>query len=555
MKKTLLISAFGMLCFGMQAQAQTTEEQAWSAQLTGVTSQDELYLQAPVCVDNAGSTYTTGQFSQPITIGSTTLENIANSAYLAKYNADGTAAWAIGLKGAATITSVATDENNNVYIAGTFADVVVVGSTDEKTQEIKGTEGESKSASFIAVYNANGELQAVRSFQSQVNAEVANNTDIFYIPDTGEPSFSINHIEASNGKVYVSARHTGDVQIDDLKWNGMYMLVDGFMYIDLESAGIFTLDATDLKNATSIARIEVTEQFGATKMGFEDLSFTVDNGTVYLCFVGNGKMKYDAAGKSETIELTYDDQGSFEHAYIVSSIKDDNVNTKIFHEAAHSESAAFNNVGALKVDGDNLYIGGTFFQQFAFDNQLNHEGGTDLFVAALNKDTFEPQWSAVSGLNEGDGKYYSENFTTMSVSNGTVSVYGYVLHDQNSSKEITSALNYTFANGTATSNEGSLVTGTDIKGSTKAVRSVDTESLAATLTVYGTATGIQDVPALESKRVGNTFYFDQATDVQVYDLQGRVLKQAQKVTSVNIDALQKGIYVLTDGKSSIKVQK
>lgn len=554
MKKTLLISAFGMLCFGMQTQAQTTEEQSWSAQLTGVTSQDELYLQAPVCVDNAGSTYTTGQFSQPITIGSTTLENIANSAYLAKYNADGTAAWAIGLKGAATITSVATDENNNVYIAGTFADVVVVGSTDEKTQEIKGAENETnKTASFIAAYNANGELQAVRSFLSQANADIA--ASGLYIPDTGYPYITIKHIEVSDGKVYVSATHTGDVSIDNVAWTGMYLNVFDFMYSDLESGGIFSLNASDLTGGASVAHIGVADQLQSVQMGFENLGFTVDNGTVYLCFIGNGKMKYDAAGKSETIELTYDDMGSYEHGYIVSSIKGDNVNTKTFHEAAHSESAAFNRIGALKVDGDNLYIGGTFFQQFAFDNQLNHEGGTDLFVAALNKDTFEPQWSAVSGLNEGDGKYFSENFTTMSVSDGAVSVYGYVLQDQDNAKKITSALNYTFANGTATSNEGSLVTGTDIKGKTKAVRSVDTESLAATLTVYGTATGIKDVPALESKRVGNTFYFDQATDVQVYDLQGRVLKQAQKVTSVNIDALQKGIYVLTDGKSSIKVQK
>lgn len=554
MKKTLLIASLGLLSMSLQTQAEELQE--FTAKITGVTSIEDLNLQAPVCIDNSGSTYTTGQFTEVITIGSSTLEPVANSAYLAKYNADGTAVWAIGLSGAATITSVTTDESNNVYIAGTFADVVKVGSTDGKTQEIKGAEGEIKSASFIATYNTNGALQTVRTFQSQVSEEVANNTDIFYIPDTGDPSFSINHIEASNGKVYVSARHTGDVQIDDLKWNGMYMLVDGFMYLDLQSAGIFTLNATDLKSATSIARIEVTEQFGATKMGFEDLNFTVDNGTVYLCFVGNGKIKYDAAGKSETIELTYDDMGSFEHAYIVSSIKDDNVNTKIFHEAAHSESAAFNNVGSLKVDSNNLYIGGTFFQQFAFDNQLNHEGGTDLFVAALNKNTFEPLWTAVSGLNEGDGKYFTENFNTMTVNNGVVSVYGYVLQDQNNEKKITSALEYSFSNsGAANENATVLTTGADRKGETLALRSVDTESYEVTLSVAASTTGIQNVPVLKTQRVGNTFFFDQATDVQVYDLQGRLLKQAQKVTSVNIDNLQQGIYVLSDGKASVKVQK
>ena len=180
MKKTLLIASLGLLNLSLQTQAE--EVNTWTAKITGVTSLEDLYLQAPVCVDNAGSTYTTGQFTDVITIGSTTLEAVANSAYLAKYNADGTAAWAIGLSGAATITSVTTDESNNVYIAGTFADVVKVGSTDGKTQEIKGAENETnKTASFIASYNANGELQAVRTFLAQTNEDAANSG--LYFPD------------------------------------------------------------------------------------------------------------------------------------------------------------------------------------------------------------------------------------------------------------------------------------------------------------------------------------------------------------------------------------
>lgn len=552
MKKTLLIASLGLLSMNLQTQAE--ELHTWTAKITGVTSAEDLYLQAPVCVDNAGSTYTTGQFTDVITIGSTTLEPVANSAYLAKYNADGTSAWAIGLSGAATITSVTTDESNNVYIAGTFADVVKVGSTDGKTQEIKGAEGTDKTTSFIASYNANGELQVVRSFQAQVNAEVAN-SGMYEVID-GYPYISIGHIEASNGKIYASATHTGDVSIDDMKWNGMYLNVFDFMYSDLESGGIFALNATDLKGATSVAHIGVSEQLQYTQMGFENLNFTVDNGIVYLCFVANGKIKYDAAGKSEEITLTYDDLGSFEHAYIVSSIKDATVNTKTFHAPAHTESAAYNRIGALKADDKNLYIGGTFFQQLAFNNEQTHTDGTDLFVAALNKETLELQWSNVSGLSEGDGKYFTENFNTMTVNNGVVSVYGYVLQDQNNEKKITSALEYSFAGSGATNENATvLITGADRKGETSALRSIDTESHEATLSVSAPTTGIQNVPALETQRVGNTFFFDQATDVQVYDLQGRLLKQAQKVTSVNIDNLRQGIYVLSNGKASVKVQK
>lgn len=553
MKKTLLIASLGLLSMNFQTQAEGLQE--WTAKVTGVSTIDELYLQAPVCVDQAGSTYTTGQFTQPITIGSTTLEPIANSAYLAKYHADGTAAWAIGLSGAATITSVTTDESNNVYIAGTFADVVLVGSTDGKTQEIKGAENETnKTASFIASYNADGALQAVRTFLAQTNEDAANSG--LYFPDNGYPYITIKHLEADNGKIYASATHTGDVLIDDMKWSGMYLNVFDFMYSDLESGGIFSLNAADLKGAASVAHISVAEQFQSTQMGFENLNFTVDNGTVYLCFVANGKVKYDAAGKSEEITLTYDDLGSFEHAYIVSSIKDATVKTKTFHAPAHTESAAYNRIGALKADDKNLYIGGTFFQQLAFDNEQTHTDGTDLFVAALNKETLELQWSNVSGLSEGDGKYFSENFNAMTVNGGVVSVYGYVLQDQNNEKKITAPLEYSFAgSGAANENGTALITGADRRGETSALRSVNTESLEATLTVSAPTTGIQDVPALETRRVGNTFFFDRATDVQVYDLQGRLLQQARKVTSVSIDHLQQGVYVLTDGRASVKVQK
>lgn len=549
MKKTLLIASLGLLSMNLQTQAEGLQE--WTAKVTGVSTIDELYLQAPVCVDQAGSTYTTGQFTQPITIGSTTLEPIANSAYLAKYNADGTAAWAIGLSGAATITSVTTDENNNVYIAGTFADVVKVGSTDGKTQEIKGAENETnKTASFIAAYNANGELQAVRPFLAQVNEEVANSG--MYFQESGFPYLNINHIEVSNGKIYASATHTGDVNFDQDSWQGSYI----WGMLDMECGGIFSLNAKDLKESTSVAYIGTDTKSPDAQMGLENLGFTVDNETVYLCFVGIGKVQYDAAGKSETIELAFDGNGFNEHAYIVSAIKDGSVSTKVYHAPAHSEQAAYNRIGALKADDKNLYIGGTFFQQLAFDNAQTHTDGTDLFVAALNRETLELQWSHVSGLSEGDGKYFSENFNAMTVNGGVVSVYGYVLQDQNNEKKITAPLEYSFAgSGAANENATALITGADRRGETSALRSVDTESLETTLTVSAPTTGIQDVPALETRRVGNTFFFDRATDVQVYDLQGRLLQQARKVTSVSIDHLQQGVYVLTDGRASVKVQK
>lgn len=551
MKKKLLIFSLGLM--SMTLQAQNTELKKWDANITGVSTAKDLYLQAPVCIDANGNTFTTGQFDHSITIGQTTLDPVANSAYLAKYLSDGTAAWAISMSGAATITSVATDENNNVYVAGIFTDVVVVGSTDGKTKEINGVpENLEKTASFVAAYNANGELLSVRSFMSKADADIAGSG--LY---SGQQVFNIEHIEASNGKVYISAIHNGDFTEDNMKWEGKYLNIFDFMYDNLNSYGIFSLDAETLNNATSVAHIDVAEQLQNIQMGPESLNFTVENGNVYLCFVANGTINYETGAKSEKITLNYNgDNGMIEHAYIVSSIKGDAVNTKVFHAEAHQESAAYNHVGDMKVEGNNLYIGGTFLKSLAFDGTITHQGGSDLFVAALDKNTLDKEWAKACGINEGDGKYFSEKFNTMMLDNGNVNVYGYVLHDQQGKKEITAVQNLSFNNqGTSSLEETRLIGASDSKNGTTALRSINQETFETTLSVTTTGNGIQDIPALTTQRMGNTFFFDKATDIQVYDLQGRMLKQDAKVTSISIEDLPQGIYILTNGTSSLKVQK
>lgn len=140
--------------------------------------------------------------------------------------------------------------------------------------------------------------------------------------------------------------------------------------------------------------------------------------------------------------------------------------------------------------------------------------------------------------------------------NGNVNVYGYVLHDQKGKKEITAVQNLSFNNqGTSSLKETRLIGASDSKNGTTALRSINQETFETTLSVTTTGNGIQDIPALTTQRMGNTFFFDKATDIQVYDLQGRMLKQDAKVTSISIEDLPQGIYILTNGTSSLKVQK
>ena len=73
-----------------------------------------------------------------------------------------------------------------------------------------------------------------------------------------------------------------------------------------------------------------------------------------------------------------------------------------------------------------------------------------------------------------------------------------------------------------------LVTGAATKGTTKALLSANITDFSTTLAAYTVSEvdGINGVKALSAQRVGNTFYFAEPNDITVYDLQGRMLKQA-----------------------------
>ena len=555
MRRTLLIAACSLFLAGTQAFA--ADQQKWSKSVENTVSKwEELNLQAPTAVDNAGNTYATGAFTQPIVIGSAVLDPIANSAYLAKYDAEGNVAWAVGLRGAATITAITTDEQNNVYVAGTLADAVEVGSTDGKTQTINGKAGEVENqvSSFIAAYSAEGALKATKVIWTETDATVAE-----AIPNgsyEGSPNIQINHLAVAGNKLYASALYTGDLTMDDMKWEGSYLDLFGY-YMDYVSGGIFSVDKTTLSQTTSIANIVTTGLFTMGTSAVKSISLTTGGNDIYMCFSASGNVTYNKADQtSEDFVFPESEEAS---GYVVYSIKEGRINSKTFTTTI-TKSTAFGSVNDMKIEGENLYIAGCFQEALAFDNTLTAKDACDLYTVALNKNNFELQWAAQSNLNEGNGdaQHFYENFTAMTVNNGEVSLYGYVIQNQDNKKTITKSLAYTCSNSTTTSNDVPLlVTGAATNGTTKALLSANITDFSTTLAAYTVSggDGINGVKALSAQRVGNTFYFAEPNDITVYDLQGRMLKQANHATSVSIDDLNQGIYILSNGKSTMKAQK
>lgn len=558
MKRTLLIAACGLLFAG--AQAQTADQPKWSGTVeNAVTSADDLNLSAPTAVDNAGNVYVTGSFRQGFAFGSSWLEATANSAYLGKYDANGNALWAVSLRGAATITAITTDEQNNVYIAGTLADAVVVGSTDGNNQNVSGKPGEVEYqvSSFIAAYDADGKLKATKVIWSELPSDL----EINWMG--GSVQATITNIKVAASKLYASVLYSGDLTVDNINWPGSYLKMDFgegmVLYMERNSCGVLSADATTLTGSEAAANVTITGQYTEGADGVEGITMTSDEEDIYICFYGTGNLTYTKAdGTSENLTFPIDAEIT-EYGYVVSAIKEGNVSSKTFSSSIAS-SANYRQIGDMKVEGDNLYITGSFQEELPFDNDVVAVDACDLFAACLNKNTFEPQWTAQTGLAEGDGvtNYDYENYSAMAVNKGTVSVYGYTIHSQDSETEITSTYVYNFSNGEATSSEAPFVTGADLNGTTLAVLTADDEALTTTVNVYNVEEGddgINGVTTLETQRVGNTFYFAEPTDVDVYDLQGRMLMQEKAATTLSIDNLNRGIYILSSGTATLKVSK
>ena len=69
--------------------------------------------------------------------------------------------------------------------------------------------------------------------------------------------------------------------------------------------------------------------------------------------------------------------------------------------------------------------------------------------------------------------------------------------------------------------------------------------------------GLRDVSRAEAVECGaiDEDSFAEPKDITVYDLQGRALQQEYAATSVSLENLSQGIYILSDGKQSLKVLK
>lgn len=564
MKRLLSLCLMSLCLCGAKAQMGDTTPN-WTKTIYGVENSNDAYRHAPIAVTTDGNVYSTGIFNQMIVTDKFFLEPIAQSSYLAKYDKDGSEIWAVALAGTSTITSIATDADNNVYIAGCLSDQVIFNTTSGEAATLEGVKAEDGSyiptqiTSFIAKYDADGVLKATKTFLPSAHPDIANYLNMGYMQMESNNKFLIEHIECDGKDVYASALYIGQTISDNHTFLSSLNDVWGFLINDVQHYTLFTVSAEDLSNTSVVAELKPTEalQFSETQAAPLCMTFTLDNGSAYIGAIGKGDITLATGNKNTdfNFSVSYNNEGEpvTEYGHILASVNEGNITCKTFSSTSTNDNKQNETISTLKVEGNTLYAGGLFYGTLAYDNEKTSTMSSDIYAVALDKTTFEQKWNVQSAFNEGEINHYNEIFTAMVVNDGEVYLYGYA--EESSSHNVESALNYICKNGTATNAGNVLVTGGDVNGSVLALASLnETQSIASAYTVTP-GSSVKNISAQTMQRIGNTFYFAEPANIKVYNMQGQTVIEENQAESFNAEKLNPGLYIISNGKENIKIQR
>ncbi len=380
MKKILLM----MVAFvaTMSAFAQEEVDGGWEKQFTPVEEADD-FNAVRVAQAGDGSVYVASSYNQVLTFAGKALpdtEGMISSA-IVKYNADGEEQWAVSMVGNITVTAMAADEDGTLYATGVFLDEVSYTGTDAASATIKSFGAVS---AFVAKVNKDGKFEAMKTFEPAGNLEIVLSEFPFYLPDEDPIDITPNNIQVDGDKVYVSATYKGDVE--EIGWKGAYAVNYDFgMYFDNASAGVFSLNKSDLSGAANVAYVQATGTISETQNYPEALNFVVDNGTAYVGFFGFGNLTITTPAGSKDFTFASDGEGMNEHGFVLATVGSA-LTTKVFNAEKHDKIAKPYKV-QMGLAGDNVIIGGTFYGQLPFGADIKTgDLASAAFVASVKKD-------------------------------------------------------------------------------------------------------------------------------------------------------------------------
>lgn len=542
MKKLFLLFATTACLLSTQAQVSnvwTDQSLELPRAVTEASGNDMI----AVAVDN--SVYATGLFTQPFSFGTSDLEPIATSTYLAKYDAAGNKKWAVAFAGAATPTAITVAEDGSIYVAGTLADEVIFNSTDGATvikEGVKNSEGiffADQKAAFIAQYDANGVLKQVKTYLptnlTSANPEI-------YDPNVG---LVINEIKATSTGIFASFIVRGVITDNGITLKGTYSNLFDFLLEDIATGHVVRLQP-DLQFSQVLASLGAPENELFQYKVYRSI-FTIDNNILYVAFetVGNQTL---SAGASN-IDFTFTNNGEdFARGYIVASVDVSSTPTILSSKKYENTpvdyyliQTVFIDINAVNIVNGDLVVTGYFGKDLAFDNAVVATDDADLFVAVLNTSDLSVK-SATSSAQAGteiatSTAIIGDNVFISAIVDKSSILYTLNLSDKSTKVSVVPGyLNGIAANGEDLASINALVEG-------------ETAKLVVKLDKYSIGQGIGNNTNDEigvnvyPNPVADELFFSESCDVDVYSILGSLVLSKKNTESVDVRTLANGSYL------------
>ena len=552
MKKVLL--TFGLCATVLASNAQNFSSPTWTQTQTVYKQKNDAVNSAPVTITADGDVIVSSSFNAgTLSVGGLVVRAVAKSSYIQKLNAAGTSQWAVALLGAAEVKSLTSDTDGNIYAVGVFADQLkLTTKTGTVAATLQGNSGTTKSSLFILKYSKDGALLAYKSATSSVDATVSASGKYFYEASEAAYVRSTKAVWANN-KLYFTAQYTGVSNLDGVELKGDYLDYEGFMYVDIPRMSVLSVDASNLSGLKKEYTVQTNVTGLGEQTGVSSLNFAVNNGTLYVASVATGAVVVETSDKTENFNAGKDGE-DLKYGFIYSEVGS-TTNNKLFDGGKLATLNSNNSINDLLVDDSNVYVAGTYNTNNVFGQSVTFQGGSDSFVAAFAKGTTNVQWVVNSGVNEGDATKYAEKVTGLVVADNKLLLTGYT--EETSTHTVKDGFVYNVTtSGTKTSVGSNVVLG--LASDSKQVVTSGVNELNSVFNGYAlsTTTGINQLTETNDVvRNGNVFSFEKAQDAVVVDLQGRVVLRVSNTTTLSVDNLVKGVYVLKVGTKAVKFVK
>ena len=552
MKKVLL--TFGLCATVLASNAQNFSSPTWTQTQTVYKQKSDAVNSAPVTITADGDVIVSSSFNAgTLSVGSLVVRAVAKSSYIQKLNAAGTSQWAVALLGAAEVKSLTSDTDGNIYAVGVFADQLkLTNKTGGVAATLQGNSGTTKSSLFVLKYSKDGALLAYKSATSSVDATVSASGKYFDEPSDAAYVRSTKAVWANN-KLYFTAQYTGVSNLDGVELKGDYLNYFDIMYVDLPRMSVLSVDASNLSGLKKEYTVKTNVAGLEEQTGVKSLNFAVNNGTLYVASVATGAVVVETSDKTESFNAGKDGE-DLKYGFIYSEVGS-TTNNKLFDGGKLATLNSNNSINDLLVDDANVYVAGTYNTNNVFGQSVTFQGGSDSFVAAFAKGTTNVQWLVNSGVNEGDATKYAEKVTGLVVADNKLLLTGYT--EETSTHTVKDGFVYNVTtSGTKTSAGSNVVLG--LASDSKQVVTSGVNELNSVFNGYAlsTTTGINQLTETNDVvRNGNVFSFEKAQDAVVVDLQGRVVLRASNTTTLSVDNLVKGVYVLKVGTKAVKFVK